>query len=138
MSGNEDGWHQPLRHTRAKDLDIETSQTPGMTRFAAISGSRSFSEGIWMGETHVVSGSRSANHHHGESETAIFVLRGNPVFVFFDNGEEQRIETAPGDYVYVPPFAPHREENPGDKGAVVILARTSQEAIVVNLDSHPG
>jgi uncharacterized RmlC-like cupin family protein len=34
----------------------------------------------------------------------------------------------------VPPFVPHREENPSpDEEAVVVLARTTQEAIVVNL-----
>ena len=36
----------------------------------------------------------------------------------------------------VPPFAPHREENPNAaEEAVVVLARSTQEAIVVNLAS---
>ena len=48
----------------------------------------------------------------------------------------RRVETGPGDYVYVPPFVPHREENPSaDKEAVVVLARSTQEGIVVNLSS---
>jgi len=56
------------------------------------------------------------------------------VFVFLEDGVETRIETEPGDYVYVPPFVPHREENPSaDEEAVVVLARTTQQAIVVNL-----
>jgi uncharacterized RmlC-like cupin family protein len=38
--------------------------------------------------------------------------------------------------VYVPPFAPHREENPDPvRDAVVVIARTTQQAIVVNLPS---
>jgi uncharacterized RmlC-like cupin family protein len=41
--------------------------------------------------------------------------------------------------VFVPPFTPHREENPADEEAVVVIARSSQEAIVVNLPSlTPG
>jgi uncharacterized RmlC-like cupin family protein len=37
--------------------------------------------------------------------------------------------------VYVPPWVPHREENPDpDTEAVVVIARSTQEAIVVNLD----
>jgi uncharacterized RmlC-like cupin family protein len=36
------------------------------------------SERIWMGETHVLPETVSGNHHHGESETAIFVRSGNP------------------------------------------------------------
>jgi len=45
------------------------------------------------------------------------------------------VQTGPGDYVFVPPFVPHREENPDtDTEAIVVIARTTQEAIVVNLD----
>ena len=87
-----------------------------------------------MGENHVASGVRSGNHHHGDSETGIYVVSGNPVFVFLEDGHERRIETEPGDYVYVPPFIAHREENPGPDEAVVVLARSTQEAVVVNLD----
>ena len=35
----------------------------------------------------------------------------------------------------MPPYVPHREENPGAEEAVVVIARSSQEAIVVNLPS---
>jgi uncharacterized RmlC-like cupin family protein len=66
------------------------------------------------------------------------VVRGNPVFVFYDetSGAERRLETRPGDYVFVPPWVPHREENPDPANeAVVVIARTTQEAIVVNLPS---
>jgi uncharacterized RmlC-like cupin family protein len=55
--------------------------------------------------------------------------------VFLEDGAERRIETGPGDYVFVPPYVPHREENPGDEPAVVVLARSTQEGIVVNLTS---
>ena len=126
--------HRKLSHTRADQLVEETSQTPGMTRFEAISGTLCSSSRIWMGESRVASGVRSGNHHHGDSETGIFVVSGNPVFVFLDDGEERHIETQPGDYVYVPPFIAHREENPGPDEAVVVLARSTQTAVVVNLD----
>jgi uncharacterized RmlC-like cupin family protein len=123
-----------LRHTPSAGLSAETAQSTGMRRLAGISGALSGSEGIWMGQTHVAAGLRSANHHHGESETAIYVVSGHPVFVFLSDGAETRIQTSPGDYVYVPPFVPHREENPSpDEDATVVIARTTQEAIVVNL-----
>ena len=36
----------------------------------------------------------------------------------------------------MPPYVPHREENPSpDEEAVVVLARSTQEGIVVNLPS---
>jgi uncharacterized RmlC-like cupin family protein len=60
------------------------------------------------------------------------------VFVFFDRRGRRCRETS-GDrtgHVYVPPFVPHREENPAPASeAVVVIARTTQEAIVVNLPS---
>jgi uncharacterized RmlC-like cupin family protein len=78
----------------------------------------------------------SADHHHGEAETGIYVVSGRPVFVFLEDDRERRIETVPGDYVYVPPYVPHREENPWpDDEAVVVIARSTQEGIVVNLPS---
>jgi len=129
-------WHRKLHRTRSGELSAETAQSAGMVRYAAISGAQTGSKNIWMGENHVKGGAKSANHHHGESETGIYVVSGNPVFVFLEGDEEVRVETSAGDYIYVPPFVPHREENPTpDEEAVVVLARSSQEAIVVNLDS---
>jgi uncharacterized RmlC-like cupin family protein len=131
----DDRWHRPLVHVRGRELRGDTTQTAGMTRREAISGKNTGSEKVWMGQTHVAPGTRSADHHHGEAETAIFVQSGNPVFVFADGDQEVRLVTEPGDYVFVPPYVPHREENPGAEEAVVVIARSSQEGIVVNLDS---
>jgi uncharacterized RmlC-like cupin family protein len=123
-----------LHHVRAGELDLNTAQSSGMTRLAAISGARVGAAELWMGETHVAPATASANHHHGESETAIYVVSGRPEFVFHDGAQEVRIATGPGDYVFVPPFVPHREENPdASEPAVVVIARSTQEAIVVNL-----
>ncbi|GAA3359092.1 MULTISPECIES: cupin domain-containing protein [Saccharopolyspora] len=123
-----------LHHIRGSELDGGTAQTEGMQRFAAISGDTVGSERIWTGETHVAPATASDNHHHGESETAIYVVSGHPRFVFHDGTEEVRIETEPGDYIFVPPYVPHREENPDpEHKAVVVISRSTQEAIVVNL-----
>ena len=129
-----DAWHQHLHHVRADELSGDTTQTSGMRRFEAVSGKTVGSEKLWMGQTHVGPSTSSGDHHHGEAETAIFVVEGNPVFVFAEGEHEVRIETAPGDYVFVPPYVPHREENPSPDGeAVVVIARSTQEGIVVNL-----
>jgi uncharacterized RmlC-like cupin family protein len=130
-----DLWHGSLRHVRAGELTGDTDQTTGMTRLEAVSGRTVGSRKVWMGETHVAPATNSGDHHHGEAETAIYVVSGHPVFVFAEGDEEVRVETGPGDYVFVPPYVPHREENPGAEEAVVIIARSSQEGIVVNLPS---
>ena len=130
-----DAWHRPLAHIRGDELTTDTGQTSGMTRWEAISGKRLGSDRLWMGRTHVAPGASSGNHHHGETETAIYVVSGHPVFVFAENGAEIRLETQPGDFIFVPPYTPHREENPSGNEAVVIISRSSQEAVVVNLPS---
>jgi len=131
----DDRWHAPLARIRGSELTTATGQTAGMVRWAAISGTTCGSARLWMGRTHVAPGASSGDHHHGDSETAIYVVSGHPVFVFAEDSEEVRLETGPGDYIFVPPYTPHREENPGGEEAVVVIARSSQEAIVVNLPS---
>ncbi|MFI1412371.1 cupin domain-containing protein [Streptomyces sp. NPDC020707] len=148
LHDTEDRSNAPLRsrlhHIRADSLDGDTAQSGGMRRFAAVSGRNVGSEKLWMGQTHVAPSTASSDHHHGESETAIYVVSGHPEFVFVDDSghggseggepQEVRLRTSPGDYIFVPPFVPHREENPDPEDeAVVVIARSTQEAIVVNL-----
>ncbi|CDO90941.1 cupin [Mycobacterium triplex] len=123
-----------VHHVKASEISSDTAQSEGLRRFAALSGKSVGAEKLWMGETHALPATVSSNHHHGESETAIYVRAGNPEFVFHDGVDEVRITAAPGDYVFIPPYLPHREENPDPNTiAEVVIARSSQEAIVVNL-----
>ena len=124
-----------LRLIRAGELSGATAQTSGMIRSAAISGPLTGAQSLWMGTTVLPPATNSGDHHHGESETGIFVVSGSPVFVFRDpaTGALTRLEPSPGDFVWVPPQVPHREENPSGTEAVVVIARSTQEAIVVNV-----
>jgi uncharacterized RmlC-like cupin family protein len=126
-----------LRLIRAGELSGATAQTSGMVRSAAISGELTGARSLWMGRTELPPGVNSGDHHHGESETGIYVVAGAPVFVCRDpvTGAVVTLQTQPGDYVFVPPHVPHREENPSpDELAVVVIARSTQEAIVINVD----
>ena len=125
-----------LHHVPSEDCTTGTAQTSGMTRFSALSGDTVGSRAIWMGETHVAPRVASRPHHHGESETGIYVVSGHPEFIYADRGREVRVRTKPGDYIYIPPFVHHIESNShSDEEAVVVIARTTREAIVENLDN---
>ena len=105
-----------------------------MQRYAAISGELTGSQRLWMGGNTVEPGESSAAHHHGEADSGIYIVSGHPRFTFLDDGEERSLEAAPGDFVYVPAWVPHREENPStEEPAIVVLARSTPEEIVVNL-----
>ncbi|MFJ2825466.1 cupin domain-containing protein [Streptomyces toxytricini] len=111
-----------VHHVRSGELDGH----------AAISGGTAGSRRLWMGLVENPPLSATDNHHHGESEAGIYVVSGHPVFVFHDGTREVRLAGSPGDFFLVPPFVPHREENPDPREpAVVVIARTTQEPIKV-------
>jgi uncharacterized RmlC-like cupin family protein len=125
-----------LGHVPAGGGTSGTAQTSGMERKATICETTVGAHGIWMGEVRMAPGAVSGAHHHGLNESAIYVMSGSPEFIYLDGSKEVRIRTKPGDYVFVPPFVPHIESNAhSDVEAVVIIARSSQEGIVENLDS---
>ncbi len=134
----EDGFHRRLFQVMSSELSDLTAQTGGMRRREALSGRTVGTSKLWMGQVHVSPATKSDDHHHGTSESGIFVVQGHPEFVFLEEVDgafvERRLRTSPGDYIYVPPWVPHREENPDPENeALIVLARTTQEAIVINL-----
>ena len=124
-----------LRHVPSESCTTSTAQTSGMTRMAALSGDTVGSRAIWMGETHMAPRVASGPHHHGASETGIYIVSGRPEFIYKEGDREVRVRTKPGDYIYIPPSVHHIESNAhSDEEAVVVIARTTQEAIVENLE----
>ncbi len=118
---------------RPDERDVGTAQTPGMRREAGITGALSGSEGLWMGMGRNEPGGSSGVHHHGESESGIFVLEGRLRFRWGE-GLEHTSEAGPGDFIFVPPYEVHAEENlDAAREAVFLLARTTMEPIVVNV-----
>ncbi len=118
---------------RPEERDSGTAQSPGMKREAGISAALCHSAGLWMGTAINAPGGASGAHHHGANESGIYILRGR---VRFRWGEhlEHVVDTEPGDFVFVPPFEVHTEENlESEAEAELVLARNSQEQIVVNV-----
>jgi uncharacterized RmlC-like cupin family protein len=118
---------------RPHERDSGTAQTPGMKREAGISDRLTGSNGLWMGTAVNEPGQSSGAHHHGQNESGIYILRGRVRFRWGPKLEHV-IETEPGDFVFVPPYEVHLEENmDGEAEAELLLARNSQEQIVVNV-----
>ncbi|MEV3992696.1 cupin domain-containing protein [Streptomyces sp. NPDC049837] len=123
-AGDDAPLNNRVHHVRAGEL----------TGHAAISGGTVGSRRLWMGLVENPPLSATDNHHHGDSEAGIYVVSGHPVFVYHDGTQEVRLAGGPGDFFLVPPFVPHREENPDpDEPAVVVIARTTQEPVKVSV-----
>ena len=119
---------------KPQQFDANTPQTPGMQRVAAVSKLLAGSQGLWAGVTVVAPNVASGIHHHGATETVIYVVSGHAKMRWGDRMQfEEDVEA--GDFIYVPPFAPHQEINPSpDTPSQWVIVRNSQEPIVVNLE----
>ena len=122
-----------IRVVRAGELDLNTPQTPGMTRAAAITHARAGASKLWAGTVLVEPDARTGAHHHGELETVLYIVKGRARFRW---GEklEYHADAGPGDFIFVPPFVPHQEMNASpDVPVEAVVVRSGQEPIVVNL-----
>lgn len=105
-----------------------------MVREAAISRGVVGAERIWVGYVELPPGLSSAPHHHGDCESAIYIVSGE---ARFRTGERyETIQLAkPGEFVWVPPHLPHIEENVSESEPVrMVVSRSTQETLVFNLD----
>ena len=117
--------------------DTNTGQTPGLRRFEAVSSRLTGSQQMWMGYAVLEPGGQTGVHHHGESETAIYILSGVTRWWVGDRLDDARASRA-GDFVFIPPGIVHWEQNASDTEPVeMIVARSTQDAIVVPVDDHP-
>jgi uncharacterized RmlC-like cupin family protein len=123
-----------VRIVHAEELDVDTAQTSGMTRAAAITHARTGANKLWAGTMVVQPSAKTGPHHHGELETVLFVMKGR-VRMRWGDQLELSDEAGPGDFIYVPPFVPHQEINASPhETCEAVVVRNGQEPIVVNLE----
>jgi uncharacterized RmlC-like cupin family protein len=102
-----------------------------MERRPGITADTAGASRIWLGLVTAAPNEAGPPHHHGEAETAAYVLSGR-VRVYFGENFEESIEAGPGEFLFVPAHIPHIEANPYDEPSHVVLSR-SPDNIVVNL-----
>jgi uncharacterized RmlC-like cupin family protein len=126
-----------VRVVKSGELDVNTAQTPGMNRAAAITYARMGAEKLWAGTVVIHPKAKTGAHHHGPVESVIYVVSGKARMRW---GEKLEFvaEAGPGDFIYVPPYVPHQEINASDTEPLsCVLCRSGQEPVVVNLDIPP-
>jgi uncharacterized RmlC-like cupin family protein len=127
-----------VRIVRSNELDLNTPQTPGMTRAAAITHATAGANKLWAGTVNIHPNAKTGPHHHGKLESVIYVISGRARMRWGEHLEFVA-EAGPGDFIYVPPFVPHQEINARqDEPLGCVVVRNDQEPIVVNLDIPPA
>ena len=135
MASSHPDWRDHgIRIVRADQLDMNTPQTPGMSRAAAITHASAGAQKLWAGTVVVEPNAKTGAHHHGELETVLYIVKGRARFRW-GNQLEFVAEAGPGEFIYVPPFVPHQEINARtDEPVEAVVLRSGQEPVVVNLD----
>jgi uncharacterized RmlC-like cupin family protein len=105
-----------------------TPATPGMVREAAYPA-----EDRWAGFARTEPGMISGWHHHDGWDTYVYVTTGRLKLEFGADGSEVA-EAGPGDFMHVPAHAVHREGNPSNRAADLVVFRVGRREIVVNVD----
>ena len=122
----------------ADQLDVNTAQTPGMNRAAAINLARVGTQKIWAGTVHIHPNAKTGAHHHGPLESVIYVVKGRARMRWGDKLEFMA-EAGPSDFIFMPPYVPHQEINAStDKTLECVLVRSDNEAVAINLAIEPG
>src|SRR6478609_6847349 len=122
-----------VRVVTSDALDLNTPQTPGMNRAAAITHARTGASKLWAGTVTIHPNAKTGAHHHGEVESVIYVVSGKARMRWGDR-LEYVAEAGPGDFIFVPPYVPHQEINADpDNVLECVLVRSDNEAVVVNI-----
>jgi len=106
----------------------EGQPTPGMHREQALA-----TDTMWAGYVTTDAGAVSSWHHHGEHESTIYVVSG-ALRMEFGAGGRDVLDAGPGDFLYVPPHAVHREGNPTDEQSGIVVVRGGTGPPVFNVD----
>ena len=117
----------PARRIRP-DERVVADPVPGMTRELAVAN-----DGMWAGLVRTAAGTSSGWHHHGDYDTCAYVVSGRLRMESGPGGAEV-VEAEPGDFVFVPTGAVHREGNPTGADGEVVVVRVGSGPPVIEVD----
>lgn len=120
-----------VKRIERASLKGHAGQNDDMERIIAVSHDTVGSEGLYSSIVRTGPGGRTEIHHHGECETSIYILEGRARFY---SGPELRdvTEADEGDFVYVPAYEVHVEENASASDPLVVLLSRNCSGSVVH------
>ena len=101
-------------------------QSGAMSRATAIAGDTCGSTAIFTVLSRLAPGLRSSPHIHTNCESSIYVVSGRGRVLTGVLLDEELV-IRPGDFLFVPPGAPHVVVNDGDVDVVLVVSRNTAE-----------
>ena len=112
-------------------------QNAAMERVIAVSRDTVGSAGLYSSIVTTAPRGRTEVHHHGECETSIYILHGRARF-YAGDGLSDIVDADEGDFVYVPAYQVHVEENASEtEDLVVLLSRNCSGSVVHYVEQSP-
>ncbi|WP_339237023.1 cupin domain-containing protein [Oceanobacillus sp. FSL W7-1281] len=128
MNSENDNSQEEISVVKSSDLMDSTSQTKNMPRKTAVQAPN-----LWIGRVTGETAMDSGTHHHGEAETAGFIISGTTELLYGE-GYEDYEKYNQGDFLRVPAYLPHIERNPSKTEPIEFLTARNPRNVVVNID----
>jgi uncharacterized RmlC-like cupin family protein len=122
----------PKRYCVVHPPERQDRSGQGLVRGFGVSRSTTGSMHLSMAHGVVPVGATSTRHYH-PFETAVFIISGK-ARSYFGPHDEEWVDIAAGDFVYIPANLPHSTENIGSTPLEYILARAAPEDIVITAE----
>lgn len=114
-----------------KKKDSEIRKAEGVEIVVAISQGTTGSGELWFGSFETAPGVKVGRHYH-TADTAAYLISGRAAFEI----EGERVEMAPGEFLYVPRDIVHTEETVGDETAYGVYARNEAGGETIYIDAE--
>ena len=121
-----------MRIVRAADVEAAKRDAAGKGRATIFDFAGAGDGHTWIGAVRLAPGSTTGGHHHGRTEVALYVVKGE-VEVRWGEGLPYSADLTDGDFAYFTPFVPHQEHNKSDRPVELVVVRSDNERIVVKV-----
>lgn len=119
--------HKSIIKPKERYIEISSGD---MTRIAGISKETTNSQNIHLAIATIPPGKSSSSHYHVNCESAIYILSGNGIFIAGEKLDKHN-QINEGDFIYVPPNAPHKPVNTNTDTPLILIVSRNQPTEIV-------
>jgi len=135
-----DDWlnRQPTRRDLRSNDDCVIIRSAGARR-GGVNGVSAGARALGLNLVMIPPGSRGVPHYHDGRETALYLVSGQTE-IWYGGDLAKRSLVRAGDFIYLPPGAPHLAVNRGDVTSIAVVATTDPAdaagTVVIELPRH--